>query len=209
MSFTRLAYDAPTYKGAVAQASGPAQYVLGTPWTPTCEPCLSTDVRHHGQGVSTCTSRPMVDIDSELQGITRRASRHPGDKYQPNCGAPYCTEGTRVSECEARGRSEDTRLSNPPCTLRSTGYNRWEWLCRNPQTRVEIPFDFMVNSQLILRDSHRALLPRPIDQKPALPPDDDAPMPGPPDDAARCGHGQVANNLPSVSWRSCAEMARY
>ena len=24
--------------------------------------------------------------------------------------------------------SEDTRLSNPPCNLRGTGWNRWEWL---------------------------------------------------------------------------------
>ena len=35
--------------------------------------------------------------------------------------------------------SEPTKLSNPPCNLRGTGWNRWEWLCQNPQDKVEIP----------------------------------------------------------------------
>jgi hypothetical protein len=40
--------------------------------------------------------------------------------------------------------TDDSRLSNPPCNLRGTGWNRWEWLCLNPQERVEIPFDWNI-----------------------------------------------------------------
>jgi hypothetical protein len=65
--------------------------------------------------------------------------------------------------------TESTRLSNPPCTLRGTGWNRWEWLCKNPQDKVAIPFDHMIDSVLVAKDNHRPLLPKPIDQSLALP----------------------------------------
>ena len=45
--------------------------------------------------------------------------------------------------------SEDTRLSNPPSTLRGTGINRWEWLCKNPQTDIEEPFDYQISSRIL------------------------------------------------------------
>ena len=32
--------------------------------------------------------------------------------------------------------AEETRQSNPPCNLRGTGWNRWEWLCKNPQKHI-------------------------------------------------------------------------
>jgi hypothetical protein len=49
-------------------------------------------------------------------------------------------------------KTEHTRLSNPSFNLRGTGWNRWEWLCLNPQDRVEIPFDFNISNPLLLND---------------------------------------------------------
>ena len=64
---------------------------------------------------------------------------------------------------------EDTRLSNPPCTLRGTGINRWEWLCRNPQERVFVPFDFNISDKTLAKDNHRPCVPNPLDQTLVLP----------------------------------------
>jgi hypothetical protein len=39
------------------------------------------------------------------------------------------------------------RLHNPPCTLRSTGWNRWTPLPHQPQLTYETPFDFFIPSR--------------------------------------------------------------
>jgi hypothetical protein len=72
--------------------------------------------------------------------------------------------------------TENTRLSNPSCNLRGTGWNRWEWLCQDPQERVEIPFDYNINNRLVVRDNHRPLIPKPLDQSAALPKPTDEPI---------------------------------
>ena len=39
------------------------------------------------------------------------------------------------------------RLVDPPCTLRTTGWNRWDHLFHNPQETFETPFDFFIPSR--------------------------------------------------------------
>jgi hypothetical protein len=46
-------------------------------------------------------------------------------------------------------------MSNPPCTLRGTGINRWEWLCTDPQTTALEPYQRCVNYRTIVKDNHR------------------------------------------------------
>jgi len=174
MSFnTRLSYDACAYKHTLKQSVGSADYILNTPRT-DCKPCLSSDpsVRmsnsvRYSEGVSVCNNIPLVDVDSELKLLTRRASDCPSQKYIPT-GKPMCTM-RHYESCTSTPPQEDTRLSNPPCTMRSTGWNRWEWLCKNPQEKALIPFDFNINNRLIVKDNHRPCVPTPINQAPCLP----------------------------------------
>jgi hypothetical protein len=46
------------------------------------------------------------------------------------------------------------RLSNPPCTLRATGWNRWESLPHDPQATFETPFDFFIPSRDIDKEKY-------------------------------------------------------
>ena len=71
---------------------------------------------------------------------------------------------------------ENTRLSNPSCNLRGTGFNRWEWLCNNPQERVLIPFDVNVSNRLVVKDNHRPVIPTLIDQTSILPTPNNEPI---------------------------------
>jgi hypothetical protein len=64
---------------------------------------------------------------------------------------------------------EASRLSNPPCTLRSTGWNRWEWLCYDPQERASVPFDYLVSNRIMVKDNHVPCLPNPSNQTNNLP----------------------------------------
>jgi hypothetical protein len=46
------------------------------------------------------------------------------------------------------------RLVDPPCTLRATGWNRWQPLFHNPQETFETPFDFFIPSRDIDKEKY-------------------------------------------------------
>ena len=203
MNFTRLNYDDCTYKTNLKSSVGPGDYMLSTP-TIECMPCFSFDPRlvNKGSGVSTCTNKAMVDVDSELMGLTRKASNCPTSKYLPT-GEPFC-QLSKLADCRALPL-EDTRLSNPPCTLRSTGWNRWEWLCQDPQNKALIPFDYNINYRLVVKDNHRPCVAKPVSQAQVLPPHnmDNSVY----QEAASCA--AASGDIPSVHWRKACEYAAY
>tara|TARA_Y100000385_G_scaffold290811_1_gene365521 strand:- start:573 stop:1211 length:639 start_codon:yes stop_codon:yes gene_type:complete len=66
--------------------------------------------------------------------------------------------------------SIESRYTHPASTLRGTGFDRWEWLCFNPQEKAAIPFDCYIPNRILVKDNHRPCIPRPIDYRPVLPP---------------------------------------
>lgn len=203
MNFTRLNYDTCTYKTNLRSSVGPGDYMLATP-TIECQNCFTFDPRQttKGSSVSVCVNRPMVDVDSELMGINRKASNCPSDQYTPS-SEPFCNL-SKLPDCRSIPL-EDTRISNPPCTLRSTGWNRWEWLCQNPQDKALVPFDFNVSNRIVVKDNHRPCLPSLVSQAPILPPanaDDRVYQP-----ASYCGH--PVDDPVGVNWRKQCEYASY
>ena len=166
MSFTHLAHDACAYKHRLLESVGASEYVMDTTASRHCRPCFvpSAGVRLQKYGGATCASRgDLVDVSSELLGITRQQSKCPS-KQCVKRGANLCDlkkdapEGSR--ECNGLD-PENCRLSNPPCTLRGRGWNRWENPCRNPQLKIERPFAFNVNNRLLVKDMHRPCVVRP------------------------------------------------
>ena len=99
--------------------------------------------------------------------------------------------------------AEDTRLSNPPSNLRGTGINRFEWLCKNPQNNIEVPFDYNISNRIVVKDNHRPLIPTPIDQTLSLPKGGDLPCQK---TMAVCSN---YTNAPSVHWRQCSLIKKY
>ena len=114
-------------------------------WIPECD---NYDAKGYpcGQGVvGTCRKCPDATAPSNL----RREDKCPDQFAQTVRNWRDC--GNRV---------EDTRLMNPPCNLRGTGFNRWEWLCLNPQDRTEMPFDTNICNRIIVKDNHRPCIPK-------------------------------------------------
>ena len=170
MSFNRLNYDTCAYKQNLYQSVGPGEYKLTEPPN-VDELCYSQSpqVRLQKTGVSIDPNKPLIDIDSELLNLTRRSTNCPSKKYIPDgsqCGLtnPKDKENNLKHGKDCFFDVEDTRLSNPPCTLRGTGWNRWEWLCKNPQANLEEPYDFQIDSRILAKNNHRPLIPNPIDQ---------------------------------------------
>jgi len=186
MSFTKLSYDKGAYTSNLNQSVGPGVYRLGEPSISCDKQCYPypPTVRLQRQGVSISNKDLLIDVDSELMGITRKLSQDPSTRYQPEGKGLLCSSGQPGGQgvsgnCKRDNNlthwrdcflpAEDTRLSNPSCNLRGTGWNRWEWLCINPQERVEIPFDWNIQNRIIVKDNHRPCIPTPIDSIPALP----------------------------------------
>jgi hypothetical protein len=173
MSFNSLDYDTCAYKQVLAESSGPGDYQLTTPFI-SCEDCFNKDpqIILQRSGNSVAKKIPMVDVNSELMNINRKLSNCSKDGFIPKFNKDgmidNSIETTDFKNCDMP-LTENTRLSNPSCNLRGTGWNRWEWLCQDPQERVEIPFDNNVSNRLVFKDNHRPLIPNLIDQSGFLP----------------------------------------
>ena len=232
MSFNRLNYDTGSYKQELNQSVGPGNYAINKPPI-SCEACYPENpalrLQHRGDSVD--KGQFMIDIDSELLGLFRKNSKNPKKHYIPCCDGSTCTSGQPCGDgvresCRSnkgqpkRGQmandhkklkhwkecmipAEDTRLSNPPCSLRGTGWNRWEWLCLNPQDRVEIPFDWNISNRLLVKDNHRPVIPHPISPEPALPKETQLPC--------ETTHKTCGNftQPPSVHWQTSKQIKQY
>lgn len=187
-------------------------------------------IRAQSMGSKHIPGTSLIDVDSELMNITRPASQCPTEKYIPHqtgtgmCSAPRTHnmgastdtipqqtlnhEGFKSGIATSQHMNfsncfkptESTRLSNPPCTLRGTGWNRWEWLCKNPQDRIEVPFDHMIDSVLMAKDNHRPLLPKPMSQTAALPIANNQPI-----CETLAAVPEVPTGPPSINWRRAAD----
>ena len=225
MSFNRSPYDVCSYKYQLAESIGPGVYQLVRPDNQTV-PILPKDPRYIAQssGVSISKNTSLIDIDSELLGLSRNLSDCPERKYLPDnnasgqCGAQtgrvrngcqsfakLCVDNSQVMNFGDNGLwTEDTRLSNPPATLRGTGFNRWENLPIDPQERVTQEFDFNINTKILSKVNHRPCIPNPLNQFNVYPNPNNVPI---------CETivpvCQAPTNPPSVSWQREEIIARY
>lgn len=163
MSFNRLRYDAGAYEHQLYESVGPGLYQTAVP-LPNAS-CTSDDPRMRLQ--RPCDAGRVVDAGSDLEGLNRRATKCPSLQYLPGSGPVY-------AQCSGRGGGsgsgcarpeEDTRLSNPPCTLRGTGVNRFDPLFWDPQARAVEPWAHREGTsyRLVAKDNHRPCLPTAAD----------------------------------------------
>lgn len=171
MNFSRLNYDTCTYQQNLKQSVDVGNYTLGMPQV-NCSACFPLDPLKGTIGYSPTVipREKLVDIDSELIGIRRKASNNPSNKYGPGTLDVNQFSSVPVADCRYVS-NEDTRLSNPPSTMRCHGWNRWEQLVENPQDRAERPFRYNVDNRILVKDNHRPYIQTPINQAPMLPPD--------------------------------------
>lgn len=207
MSFNRLNYDTCTYKHTLRQSVGPGDYMTTLP-NADCDTCFPVDNQQVKNMSMNYFGNKAVDISSDLMGITRKATNCPDNKFVPNTAASY-GEPQHFKDC-ATVANEHTRVSNPPCTLRSSGWNRFDWLCRNPQDTAIAEFDFNISNRIIAKDNHRPLIQRPLDQTAALPLNHNG------DDVyssfSTCmknGTGAHAISEPSTTWKGCNYYDKY
>lgn len=165
MAFSRPEYDPCAYDLRLKESTGPGRYFLETPAVGGQECDLYEDprVRVQTRGGAVCPFPEVVDMSTELRGTARPYNRC-GAQPQTPCKV-YDVRACRSGDMTA----EDTRMSNPPCTLREKGWNRWEWLPRNPQGTAMLPFSSNVSNRLLVKDNHRPCVLKPVDPSLVLP----------------------------------------
>lgn len=131
-----------------------------------------------------------VDVESELRNQNRMLGNCMENRYIPNSNdcecpsqghpagqgvvdgcqtsrGPQLQDGQRCGDYNLTNNpdsyfpTEDTRLSNPPATLRCTGINRMEPLIMNPQKRVIFPGEYQAQTRMVMKDNHRPCIPNP------------------------------------------------
>ncbi len=96
-----------------------------------------------------------TDVETDLKGINRFSSRIRCDEALYN---PDTNKMNQVPLAPAPDESVPQlfqRLTNPPCTLRATGWNRWVPLPHQPQQTFETPFDHFIPSKMLDKERCR------------------------------------------------------
>ena len=106
---------------------------------------VTTRIQHSGAGYVNDTWK--TDVESDLKNINRLSTRVKNNNIQHNPATNKFTNAEYVSPPDESFPLLFNRLNNPPCTLRATGWNRWESLPHQPQLAFETPFDFFIPSR--------------------------------------------------------------
>ena len=188
-TFQREIYDVKAYETAVKQSTGPLMYLMNPLRNDAVHPARLIEPGFNGKvGVSITHQRPLIDVESDLFGIDIKNSKDPNQRYEPRC--PQCgmladgmpTGGgvsNGCSECNERlynlpklmFNRDYTRTSNPVCTAREVGINRFQPLNINPQDprRWLQQAEVGINYRMVVKDNHVPVIPRLKDQTTAHP----------------------------------------
>jgi hypothetical protein len=149
-------------------ATGPGRYVLEAPSgyaNATFTPEPTTRLQKWGDAQINAYGK--TDVESDLWNINRNTTKEVCGQYDPN--------DNRMNKAEKKQAKESSfpqthaRLNDPPCTLRGSGWNRFQWLCQNPQENVMMPFDWFIPGRIVHKDAHRPCIPTPMSPEPVIP----------------------------------------
>lgn len=151
-AMTRYRHDVGKMVENTEISTGPGRWALGVP-NAYGNAAFVPDVTTINQkwGASHIMTSTKTDTESDLKNLGRPTVRTVCGQYQPEQGASMAARLTVMPE--ASFPQTASHLVDPPCTLRGTGINRWEYLCENPQENVMVPFEYLVDSRHASKDA--------------------------------------------------------
>ena len=98
-----------------------------------------------------------IDVDSQLKKISEPLTKCPQNQNS------LADRFTSIGNCE--NHYDYTRLSNPLCTSREVGINRFQPVCADPQEHLSNPniFNLGTDARKLATDTYKPCLPKPID----------------------------------------------
>lgn len=150
-ALTRLRNDDYRQADDMRIAGYSMQYYLNAPGI-NCPTSFPVDVttRIQKSGASWVSGQWKTDVESDLKNINRL-----GTRVRDN-SASYTPKKVVLEAAPDESFPQIfNRISNPPCTLRATGWNRWQPMPHNPQLTFETPFDFFIPSRMLDKEIHK------------------------------------------------------
>jgi len=108
---------------------------------------VNATTRIQESGGSWVSGKWKTEVESDLKGIGRPPTKWRADKLLYNPATNEINNLPLENAADEVFPLTFNRMNNPPCTLRSSGWNRWEPLLHNPQDTFETPFDFFIPSR--------------------------------------------------------------
>lgn len=121
---------------------------------------VNSTTRLQKNGDSWVAGQWRTDVESDLRGVGRFSTRvrsqtaNPETQFDPRTNA--MTNKALEHAPDENFPMTFARLTAPPCTLRATGWNRWQPLFHNPQETFETPFDFFIPSRDLDKEKCRS-----------------------------------------------------
>lgn len=154
MSFTRYSYDNYRVKKQLEESTGVGRYMLNVPG-PGSDLSFFEDpqirLQKWGANLRKVTNGAPIDIDSDLNGVTRPLSkdcsnlRYPFNKTVYSEKVDYPTNKKTITQ--------QTRTTHPSWMYRDLEQNNKYPLFLNPQEHVFRPFHNNINTRLLERDN--------------------------------------------------------
>uniref|UniRef100_A0A6C0BFP9 Uncharacterized protein n=1 Tax=viral metagenome TaxID=1070528 RepID=A0A6C0BFP9_9ZZZZ len=154
-ALTRLRNDPFHQVDDMRITSYAARYYLNPPAMncPTTFPVNAT-TRLQRSGNSWVEGEWKTDVESDLKGINRLGSKIRCSPTEYNPDRNMMNQRPLQNAEDENVPQTFARLVDPPCTLRTTGWNRWQPLFHNPQETFETPFDFFIPSRDIDKEKY-------------------------------------------------------
>ena len=126
MSSNRLIYDECEYKTRINESVGPLEYMLNPAKYENCNKCRMELGVVGGTAVSHIKGN-LVDLETDLKGITRKASLCPSQKFSSNC-ATQNMANCRQNSINIPGSIPETNrvIDTTPLHLRSCNMIRYK-----------------------------------------------------------------------------------
>lgn len=127
-----------------------ARYYLNVP-NHNCPTTFIVDptTRLQKSGQSWVANTWRTDVESDLKNINRLGTRVKCDEVQYDPRTNKMNAAFYESAQDESFPQVFNHLTNPPCTLRATGWNRWISLPHQPQQTYETPFDFFIPARTL------------------------------------------------------------
>lgn len=136
MSSNRLMYDTCEYKTRLNESVGPLEYQLSADRYENCNKCRMDLGVVGGTSVSHIKGN-LVDLETDLLGITRKASLCPSQKFTSNCAIgnmANCQPGNIVIQGDTCGKQRV--IDTTPLHLRSCNMIRYKPVPLPPQLEL-------------------------------------------------------------------------
>jgi hypothetical protein len=149
MSFTRFYDDPSRIQKQMEISTYLGRYQLDRPGQGVNLP-FSEDPHIRLQGWGANLRRNTVNLESDLRGLTRKLNRDNTDQNN------YLEHSVLAEKVDYRVESpyvDESRASLPAWTFRDLEQTRWEEPFINPQAKVELPFNWNIQTRILEKDT--------------------------------------------------------